>query len=508
VIAYFYVSMKIFTAEQIRQWDKYTIEHEPIPSIGLMERAALACIQYIDEHISASRFLVFAGTGNNGGDGLAIARLLKQQGHEVFVCQVAADRMTEDCKINHDRLKNTGIDYRVIGNDADLPSPPVLGTWVIDALLGTGQNRPLSGLYKTAVDTINSWNVPVVSIDLPTGLGSDEPIGSSSIIRARYTLSFQTPKLCFFMPEHDDYVGEWSILDIGLSPDFYREQVSSFSLTEPGEVVSMIRPRKRFSHKGTHGSAMLMTGSRGMMGASVLAAGACLRAGAGKLVCRIPGVGLNLMQGAVPEAICSLDPNPDYLEHLPGDLNDYQAVGAGPGLGKTAATRTLIDALLEKTKIPLVLDADALSIIAEEGWQERIPAGSIITPHIKEFDRLFGTYSHHHLRVKAAVDIATRLGICIALKGRYSLVATPAGEGFFNPTGNPGMAKAGTGDVLTGMVTGMLAQGYDPGTACRLAVYLHGMAGDLARLEHSDYGIIASDLIEKIGFCYLKVFKI
>jgi ADP-dependent NAD(P)H-hydrate dehydratase / NAD(P)H-hydrate epimerase len=507
LIAYFYISMKIFTADQIRQWDKYTIEHESISSIGLMERAALSCFQYINEHINASRFLVFAGNGNNGGDGLAIARLLKQQGHDVSVCLVAADRMTVDCKTNHDRLKSMGIEDRVIGSDTDMPLPPAPGTWIIDALLGTGQNRPLSGIYKIVVDTINSWNVPVISIDLPTGLGADEPAVSDSVIRARYTLSFQSPKLSFFMPEHDVYVGEWSVLDIGLLQDFYREQSSTFTLTEPGEIRGMILPRKRFSHKGTHGTALLMTGSRGMMGASMLAARACLRSGVGKLVCRVPGVGLDLMQVSVPEALCNLDPNPDCLEQLPEDLNDYQAVGVGPGLGKTAATRALIDKLLSKIRAPLVLDADALNMIAAEGWQERIPAGSVITPHIKEFDRLFGTYSHHHLRIEAALEIASRLGIYIVLKGRYSLVATPAGLGHFNPTGNPGMAKAGTGDVLTGMVTGILAQGYDPGTACRLAVYLHGMAGDLARLEHSEYGIIASDLIEKIGFCYLKVFN-
>jgi len=498
--------MKIFSTEQIRQWDRFTIDHEPISSIDLMERAAQACFQYLKENISASAYWVFAGNGNNGGDGLAIARLLKHQGHEVSVYQVGSARMSDDCQTNLDRLRNMGIDYKVIISTEDIPPPPQGDVCIIDALLGTGQDRPLEGTYKALVDAVNTWNLPVFSIDLPTGLPADRPAGSSSVIRARYTLSFQLPKLAFFMPENDEYVGEWVVLDIGLSSQFYNAQDSTLDLTEIREIRQMIRPRKKSSHKGSHGRALLLAGSRGMMGAAILAARACLRSGAGKLVAQIPGAGLDLMQGAVPEAICLADENHFSLEKLPAGLNSFEAVGAGPGLGKSAATRGLIDQLLSSVRVPLVLDADALNIIAEQGWQNRIPPGTIITPHIKEFERLFGCYDRHHQRVQAALDMAAELGIYIVLKGRYSLVATPGKKGYFNPTGNSGMAKAGTGDVLTGMVTGLLAQGYEQATACRLAVFLHGMAGDLARSEHSEYGIIASDLIEKIGFCYLKVF--
>jgi NAD(P)H-hydrate epimerase len=309
------------------------------------------------------------------------------------------------------------------------------------------------------------------------------------------------------MPEYDDFVGEWVVLDIGLHKRFYEDQHFSYAVTEYNEVRNMIKPRSKFSHKGTHGTALLMAGSKGMMGAAILAAGACLRSGAGKLVCRIPGSGLDLVQGSLPEAICSADPNPDCLESLPEGLNSFQAVGVGPGLGKSAATRALMGQILEKVDVPLVLDADALNIIAEENWQERIPPGTIITPHMKEFERLFGHYDNHQLRVGAALRIASKLGVYIILKGRYTLVATPEGKGYFNTTGNPGMAKAGTGDVLTGMITGLLAQGYHPEAASRLSVYLHGMAGDLARSEYSEFGITASDLIQKIGFCYLNFFS-
>jgi len=499
--------MKIFSAEQIRDWDRYTIEHEPIPSIALMERAALSCLQFIKTHINATRFMVFAGNGNNGGDGMAIARLLKQQGHEVALYQVGVNDLSVDCNTNLLRLRNLGIEFRVLDSLADLPSPPPADTWIIDALLGTGQNRPLEGMYRSLVDHINSWKLPVIAIDLPTGLPADEPPTTRSVIRARYTLSFQLPKLGFFMPEYDDFVGEWVVLDIGLHKRFYEDQHFSYAVTEYNEVRNMIKPRSKFSHKGTHGTALLMAGSKGMMGAAILAAGACLRSGAGKLVCRIPGSGLDLVQGSLPEAIFSADPNPDCLESLPEGLNSFQAVGVGPGLGKSAATRALVGQILEKVGVPLVLDADALNIIAEENWQERIPPGTIITPHMKEFERLFGHYDNHQLRVGAALQVASKLGIYIVVKGRYTLVATPEGKGYFNTTGNPGMAKAGTGDVLTGMITGLLAQGYHPEAASRLSVYLHGMAGDLARSEYSEYGITASDLIQKIGFCYLNFFS-
>lgn len=500
--------MKIFNASQIRDWDLFTINNEPIASVALMERASNACARYISEHITASSFLVLAGNGNNGGDGLALARLLKQQGADVVVYQLASTEMSEDCRTNLDKLKNLAIPYTLLNGVADLPTAPSEHTWIIDAILGSGQNRALEGLLKEVVDHVNRWASPVIAIDLPTGLPADQAVFSSSVIHARYTLSFQLPKLSFFMPEHERYTGEWIVLDIGLSDRFYQDQQTVFALTEKEDARALIRPRAEFSHKGTHGTALMMAGSRGMMGAAMLAGKACLRSGVGKLVCRIPGCGVDLLQIALPEAICSEDANLRLLEHLPDDLNLYQAVGAGPGLGKAPETRSLVDQLLREIRVPLVLDADALNIIAEERWQDRIPAGSVITPHIREFERLFGVFGNHVARTRAALDLASSKGIYIILKGRYTLVATPSGHGFFNSTGNSGMAKAGSGDVLTGLITGMLAQQYPTGDACRLSAYLHGLAGDLARLDHSEYGITASDLTEKIGFCYLKVFTI
>ncbi len=500
--------MKIFSAVQIRQWDRYTVDNEPIPSIGLMERAALVCTQFIKEHIHGNSFMIFAGTGNNGGDGFAIARLLKQQGKDITIYQLVSGAVSEDCRSNFERLQSSGIECKLIRQQEDLPAFPGKETWIIDAVLGTGQNRPLEGIHKEWVDLVNSWQTQVIAIDLPTGLAADEPSGSASVVQASYTLSFQSPKLCFFMPENEDFLGDWSVLDIGLSAKYYAQTETRIELTEMGDIQRLLIPRKKFSHKGTHGTALLLCGSKGMMGAALLASGACLRSGVGKLVCRVPACGLDLLQGAHPEAICSPDDNQAILEHLPDNLGDFQAIGAGPGLGKSPETSKMISQLLEEKRVPLVLDADALNIIAMQGWQDRIPEGTIITPHIREFERLFGRFDHHQARIEAALEIAARFGIYIILKGRYSFLATPSGKGYFNPTGNAGMAKAGTGDVLTGMVTGILAQGYHPEAASKLSVYLHGMAGDLARSEYSEYGITASDLIQKIGFCYLNFFSI
>jgi NAD(P)H-hydrate epimerase len=499
--------MKLFSAAQIRAWDKYTIEHEPVSSIELMERAASACTEYILQHFGSSPFIIFAGSGNNGGDGMAIARQLREKGREVSVYHLAGSSLSADCATNLERLRSGGIPYKNINDARDIPPAPARDAVVIDAILGTGQSRPLEGSEKNVVETVNTWNNPVVSIDLPTGLYADRSSVGNTVVRARYTLSFQVPKLSFFMPENEPFVGKWIVLDIGLSPDFYEDTAPVYEMTTLEDIRAMFRPRKRFSHKGDFGTALLMGGSRGMMGAAILASRACLRAGAGKLISRIPACGLDLLQVAVPEAICSVDENSDFLANHPGDLAPFSAIGIGPGIGKAKYTRDLLWQMLQTRGIPLVLDADALNIIAEEGWQANIPTGSVITPHLGEFSRLFGPSANHFERISRAIELSTTLGIFILVKGQNSFLSTPEGRGYFNSTGNPGMAKAGTGDVLTGMLTGLLAQGYSMEEACRISVYIHGMAGDMAEKEHSNYAITASDLISKIGICYVKIFN-
>jgi NAD(P)H-hydrate epimerase len=378
---------------------------------------------------------------------------------------------------------------------------------VIDAMLGTGQNRPLGGVEKAVVEIVNAWELDVVAIDIPTGIFADRSSAGNTAIRARYTLSFQVPKLCFFIPGNDEYVGEWTLLDIGLSPTYYNNTPVLFGYTEIDDIRAMLRPRRRFAHKGDFGTALILGGQKGMMGAAILAARACLRSGVGKLVSRVPGRGLDLMQVSVPEAICSVDENEDFLANFPEDLSAYSSIGIGPGIGKSPFTRDLLLKMLGNGEVPMVLDADALNIIAEEGWQRNIPPGAVITPHIGEFRRLFGDDPDHFARLQRALALSTELGIFIVVKGRNSFLSTPNGKGYFNSTGNPGMAKAGSGDILTGMITGLLAQKYSAEQACRISVFLHGMAGDMAEKDHSSFGVTASDIIDKIGICYAKFFN-
>jgi NAD(P)H-hydrate epimerase len=498
--------MKLFTADQVRAWDKYTIENEPIHSIDLMERASTACTQYLVEHFSSKTFLIIAGTGNNGGDGFAIARQLKQSGKKVSVLHVGEASLSPDCAANLERIKPFGIPYTKIHHGSEMPDPPGADTVVIDAILGSGQNRPLEGLERSVVEIVNSWERDLVAIDIPTGILADRSSIGNTAIRARYTLSFQAPKLCFLVPENEEYVGEWTILDIGLSRAYYNSTPALFEYTEMEDIRSMLRPRKMFAHKGQFGTALIMGGQRGMMGAAILAARACLKSGVGKLVSRVPGCGLDLMQVAIPEVICSVDENQDFLANTPGDLSPYTSIGIGPGIGKAPFTRELIREMLRIRDIPLVLDADALNIIAEEGWQQDIPPGTVITPHLGEFSRLFGPDTDHFSRINRAIEISTRLGIFIVVKGQNSFLSTPNGKGYFNSTGNPGMAKAGSGDVLTGMITGLLAQQYPAEQASRIAVFMHGMAGDMAKKQHSILGVTASEIIEKIGICYVIFF--
>jgi NAD(P)H-hydrate epimerase len=452
--------------------------------------------------------ILFAGPGNNGGDGLAIARQLWEKGCDVSVYHLAGSSLSTDCAANLNRLRAAGIPYKIISHRQDILPAPARNTILIDAIFGTGQSRPLEGLEKDVVEAVNTWKIPVVSIDLPSGLYADSSSAENTVMRARYTLSFQVPKLCFFMPENEAFVGEWVLLDIGLSPAFYEDSAATYELTGLDDIRKMVRPRNRFAHKGSFGTALLMGGSRGMMGAAILASRACLRSGTGKLISRIPACGLDILQVAVPEAICSVDENNDFLANHPGDLSQFSAIGIGPGMGKAKYTRDLLWQMLQTRDIPLVLDADALNIIAEEGWQANIPSGSVITPHIGEFSRLFGPSANHFERISRALELSTRLGIFILVKGQNSFLSTPRGHGYFNSTGNPGMAKAGTGDVLTGMLTGLLAQRYSMEEACRISAFIHGMAGDLAEKEYSNYSVTASDLIAKIGFCYLKIFTI
>lgn len=489
--------MKIFSAEQIRAWDRYTILHEPISSIDLMERAASACTDYLLNHFPQSTtYQIVCGPGNNGGDGLAIARLLSEAGQSVKVYVSEEATSSEDQFTNLNRWKKQ---HGLVHHFNDFTDQTFQeGSVIIDALFGIGKIRSIDGVFKNVVAHINQSNCTVVSIDLPSGLQADASSTDQPVVRANITLTLGSWKLGLLMPENGPLVGDVHLLPIGLHPGFLNIKETPFFLSEPGDLRPLVQPRKPFAHKGQFGTAMLMAGSSSMMGAALLSASACLRAGVGKLFCRVPAGGMLAMQTGLPEAICLPDPHPEHLSVFP-DISKMDALGVGPGLGQAPETDRVVLDTLEKTYIPRVFDADALNIIARNGWQSKLGRDCVITPHIGEFQRLFPGAEDGFMRIKTALEFSTAREICIIIKGRYSFLSTPGGQGYFNPTGNPGMAKAGSGDALTGIILGLLAQKYSVEAACRLGMYVHGLAGDMARDDLGEAGMLASDLILRIG---------
>lgn len=496
--------MQIFDTAKIKAWDEYTITKEPVTSIELMERAAKACFEWLIQHNYKSRsFSIFCSKGNNGGDGLALARMLSNTGHAVIVYILEFGYMgTNDFQANLARLHDTQANINYISGEENIKEINEYDI-VIDAILGSGLNRGLDGLTASVVQHLNASGNEIISIDIPTGLFADKSAEGNTVIRASHTLSFQCYKLAFLVQENQKYTGQLHILNIGLHEDFLKTAVSNFILVDGSLAHDLLRPRKKFSHKGDYGHGALITGSLGMMGASALCAKAFMRSGAGKLTCHIPSSGNIILQIVVPEAMCKIEKGDDYIKSL-SPLEKYDAVGIGPGLGLHDSHTSLLASLFKEYKKPVVVDADALNALSKSiALLSEIPPLSILTPHAREFERLFGTLNTDFSRIEMALSKAKEFNIIIVLKGSHTFVATPGGMGYFNHSGNPGMATGGTGDVLTGIITGLLCQGYPPEHAAILGVYVHGLAGDLVAAELSQQSLIAGDVTEHLG----KAFK-
>ena len=503
--------MKIFTNAQIRDLDRYTMEHEPIRGIDLMERAAKAVTNVIIERWPAQTPIVaFAGPGNNGGDALAVSRMLAEAGYrvEVYLFNIH-NKLSEDCETNRQRAR----DCRRIARLAEITlnfDPPVLDadTVVIDGLFGSGLNKPLAGGFAALVKYINQSAATVVSIDIPSGLMTEDNTYniSANIVRASLTLTFQQKKLSMLLADNQPYIGELRVLDIRLSQDYIRKTNADFYIQEEADIRPLLRPRADFSHKGQMGNALLIAGNYGMAGASVLAAKACLRTGVGKLTAHIPRKNYLIMQAAVPEAMVHIDHEETcFSSAVPSD--EFDALAIGPGIGRQENTAIAMIAQLRSSRCPVVADADALNILAEHrAWIQQLPKGIILTPHPKEFDRLSGGASNgSYERLINARDMASRLQAFIILKGHYSALCLPDGKIIFNPTGNSGMATAGSGDVLTGIILGLLARGYERKEACMVGMFLHGLAGDLAAKELGKESLVASDIIRFLPQAYRRL---
>ncbi len=503
--------MKLFRTSEVHNIDAYTIEHEPIADIDLMERAAGKLYQWISAHFDKQRkVMVFTGPGNNGGDSLALARMLGEAGYEVVDYFLRfTDKISNSCRTNLERLEKTGkVPVTVVTREEELPDIPA-DVLVVDGIFGSGLARPLKGLPEKAVARINASGNEVVAIDVPSGLfGEDNRENDpSKILRADYTLTFQFPKLAFFFPENEAFVGEWIVLDIGLHPGIIAATPTPYHYLTQADVGVMLPRRRKFSHKGTYGHALLISGSYGRMGAAVLASRACLRSGVGLLTVHVPRLGNDIMQTAVPEAMLDDDPSDILFSEVP-DLSAFSAIGAGPALGTRTNPQHALHTLITTAGVPLVLDADAINMLAlHREWYEELPEDTILTPHPKEFERLAGPAASGYERVHKALDFAVSYKVVVVLKGAHTAIATPEGEVWFNMTGNPGMATAGSGDVLTGIILSLLAQGYPPEKAAMTGVYIHGLAGDLARGEKGEEALIASDIVDHLGKAFLEVKK-
>ena len=503
--------MKIFTAAQIHELDNYTITHEPIKSIDLMERAAKTITRTImDEWTDRTPMVIFAGPGNNGGDALAVARLLAEENYKVSVYLFNIhNKLSDDCAANKQRL----IDSKRVGHFTEVTlnfDPPELteDMVVIDGLFGSGLNKPLIGGFASLVKYINQCPAKVVSIDIPSGLMCEDNTYNihSNIIRADLTLTLQQKKLSMMMADCQKYIGRLRVLDIRLSKEYIDKTEANCRILEEQDVRRLLMPRDDFAHKGAMGNALIIAGSYGMAGAAVLATRACLRSGVGKVTVHTPRRNYLVMQTAVPEAVMQMDHEETYFSESV-DSTDFDVLGIGPGLGLVENTAIALIGQIRRTSCPIVADADALNILANhQAWMQQLPSGIIMTPHPKEFDRMAGSTSNNdYERLIRAQQMAEHIKGYIILKGHHSALCMPDGHIVFNATGNSGMATAGSGDVLTGILTALLARGYDKGTACQLGMYLHGLAGDLAAKEVGKESLVASDIIQFLPKAFLKL---
>ena len=506
--------MKIFTNEALRKIDNETIAADGITQLDLMERAASAVtFEIMSRWRTSQRMIIFAGPGNNGGDALAVARMLYEQGYqpEVYLFNVRSSNLSECCATNRQRLLDLGdIDFTEI---VDNFTPPELSgsDVVIDGLFGSGLHSPLKGGYTSLVQYINNSGAYIVAIDMPSGLFCEWNEGSDrrNIIRADLTLTFASKRLSFFFSENAEFIGQCIVLDIELSPNAIANTPADYYLVEKEDVRNKLQPLDPFINKYDNGTLYLIAGSYGMMGAAILAARGAQRIGAGLVTVHGPASANTIMQTACPEALFEADQS-DVCTTSINCKHRFSVIALGPGMGTSDETIDAVDHFLKNYHKPCLLDADALNCIAKRPMLLRsISKGSIITPHTGEFDRLFRRSVADGItdeeRLKRAISASKTYNITIVLKGHYTMTVRPDGKVYINNSGNPGMATAGSGDILTGVISGLIAQGYSPDTSVWMGVFIHGHAGDLAAAKLGQQSLIASDIVNNLGPAILDI---
>jgi NAD(P)H-hydrate epimerase len=502
--------MKIISSNQIKELDQASITKEGITSIDLMERAAKSCLPKILNFSEENKtYTVFCGKGNNGGDGLAIARFLCDRNRHVNVYVInhknnGSDDFEYQLKLY---LNNYPESIHFINSEEEVNSILFEETIIIDALLGVGLNKPVDGLLLKCIKFINQSTATKISIDLPSGVSADYPLPLNECVIADYTLTFQQPKFSFMFPEIQFFTGKLEVIDIGLDKTFSQQLDTPFHYITLSIAKKLRLHRAVYAHKGTFGHALLIAGHKGMMGAAQISGRACLRAGAGLVTLKIPNCGLNIIQQSLPEALVITDEEEKYISSLP-DLSKYNAIGIGCGIGNEKQTQNVLKLLIQNYSGKLLLDADALNCLSEnKTWISFLPKYTIITPHPKEFDRLTGNHSNTYDRFQSALEFSKKHQLIIVLKGSKTACIMPDGNVFFNSTGNSGLAKGGSGDALAGIITGLLARGYAPNHAAILGVYLHGLAADLALGKNHEESLLITDVVEKLPKAFQKIYS-
>ena len=498
--------MKLFTREQLLAWDKASIDLLYADSSDLMELTGSQCALALLDRAPAGRYVFFCGTGNNGGDGLVMARLLHEQQMGVHVYIIGEpDKGSKDFRLNLQRALDCDVSLEFIhempDDEFDIEHDDVL----VDAIIGTGLKGPVEDWRADLIEEINGFTNPIVSIDIPSGLDADaEEEQEGSIIEAAFTFTLQVPKRALLFSENDHFVGKLLIVALALDPEYAEDENCHWQFVNDADLWHVLRPIEKYRHKGNRGHLQIIAGSRGMMGAAMLASYASMRAGAGKVTACVPECGVHMMQTSVPEVLCQSGLGENVCEHFEA-VEGATALVIGPGCSAGPEATKMIDTWLRTCKLPAVIDADALNIIAQEGWLKRLPQRCVITPHVGEFDRLFGKHYSSFDRLQTQLKISRELKIFILLKGAHTRITAPNGFVYFNSTGNPGMATAGSGDVLSGMIGSFLAQGYEPLDAALLGAFLHGLAGDFAAESRGVDSMIARDIIEFIGDAFVQL---
>ncbi|MBD1432164.1 NAD(P)H-hydrate dehydratase [Sphingobacterium sp. DN00404] len=498
--------MKILSAADIYKWEQATLISQNISSVELMERAAEALFQAIQQYVGERQasFVILCGFGNNGGDGLALGRMLHMAGHIVRIHLLEHTSYSAENEINQQRLHEMDISISSLSPESILEFPAK--SILIDALFGYGLARPLDDRWKPLLYQINTASNPVLSIDIPSGLFADKPTPiEAPIIQAHLTYTFACAKLSLLFPKYASFTSNFQILDIGLEKNIENTLSTPYEYLQKEDVQLLIRPLQKFSHKGTFGHAYMVGGRYGSIGAAILASKAALKTGCGLITAYIPACGYTILQGAFPEAQVETDPLDTHISMFPKQITDYDAIGMGMGMGTHPDTEIALRQLFERLKlmpsIPhLLFDADAINILAKNpDWHVLIPPNSILTPHPKELERLIGLWTDDFEKIAKVRDWCRRYQQIVVIKGANTAIVLPNEMVHFNSTGNPGMATGGSGDVLSGIITSLLAQGHTPADAALLGVYLHGLAGDIAATTIHERSITATDIIAHLS---------